>query len=122
MKAIQGLVGLGLCVVGISFANAQTTRCSAVVTKASIAPDPNEEKTWNIQFNVNVSGCEASNGTFEYVAEVVGAGRTELQTVSETFDAANSGATRFTVSFHAPPGKELKDVRSASVKTCTCGS
>ncbi len=122
MKAIQGLVGLGLCLAGISFANAQTAKCSAVVTRQSISPDPNEEKTWNIQFNVNVSGCEASNGTFEYVAEVEGRGRTELLTVSESFDAAKSGATRFTVSFHAPPGKDLKDVKSATVKTCTCAS
>ena len=122
MKAIKGLVGLGLCLVGISFANAQATKCSAVVTKQSMAPNPNEEKTWDIQFNVNVSGCEASNGTFEYVAEVEARGRMELQTVSETFDTTKSGANRFTVSFHAPPGKDLKDVKGATVKTCTCSS
>ena len=108
--------------MGISFANAQNAKCSAVVTKQSISPDPNEEKTWSIQFNVNVSGCEASNGTFEYVAQLEARGRMELLTVSETFDTANSGANRFTVSFHAPPGKDLKDVKSATVKTCTCAS
>ena len=48
MKAIQGLVGLGLCLVGISFANAQAAKCSAVVTKQSMAPNPNKEKTWDI--------------------------------------------------------------------------
>ena len=69
-----------------------------------------------------MSGCEATHGTFEYVAEVEGRGRMELQTVAETFDTAKSGANRFTVSFHASPGKDLKDVKSATVKTCTCGS
>jgi hypothetical protein len=122
MKAIQGLAGLGLCLLGVSFAHAQAAgKCSAVVTRHSVTPNANEEKTWDIQFNVMVNGCEMSGGTFEYVAQIEASqGRTELQTVPETFNAEKSGNTRFTVSFHAPPGKELKDVRSASVKTCTC--
>lgn len=121
MKATHGLGGLALCLLGVSFANAQAPKCSAVVTKQSIRPNANEEKTWDIQFNVMVTGCERSGGSFEYMAELEASqGRIELKTVSETFDAEKSGNTRFTVSFHAPPGKELKDVKGVSVKTCAC--
>ncbi len=123
MKAIHGLAGLGLCLLGASFANAQAAKCSAVVTRQSLSPHPDEEKTWNIQFNVVVNGCERSGGTFEYIAELEASqGRIELQTVAETFNTEKSGSSRFTVSFHAPPGKELKDVKGASVKTCACTS
>jgi hypothetical protein len=123
MKAIHGLAGLGLCLLGVSFAHAQASKCNAVVTKLSVGPNANEEKTWDIQFNVMVNGCERSGGTFEYIAELQGSqGRIELQTVSETFNTEKSGNTRFTVGFHAPPGRELKDVRGTSVKTCACTS
>jgi len=120
MKAIQGILGLGLCVLGVSFASAQAAKCSAVVTKVSVAPNKDHEKTWDIQFNAMVDGCEMSGGTFEYVVELESRSRTELQTVSETFNVEKAGNTRFTVSFHAPPGKELKEVRGVSVKSCTC--
>lgn len=120
MKAMKGLLGLGLCLLGISYANAQAAKCSAVITKVSFAPNKDHEKTWDVQFNASVNGCEMSGGTFEYVAEVQSTARTELQTVQETFNVEKSGNTRFTVSFHAPPGKELKEVRGVSVKSCTC--
>ena len=120
MKAIQGFLGLGLCVLGVSFASAQAAKCDAAITKVSITPDKSHEQTWDIQFNASVNGCEMSGGTFEYVAELVFSGRTELQTVAETFNVEKSGNTRFTVSFHAPPGKGLKEVRGVSVKSCTC--
>lgn len=120
MKALQGFLGLGLCLLGISFASAQVAKCSAVITKVSIAPAKDHEKTWDIQFNASVDGCEMSGGTFEYVAELNAGVRTELLTVAETFNVEKSGNTRFTVSFHAPPGKELKEVRGVSVKSCTC--
>ncbi len=120
MKAMKGLLGLGLCLLGISYANAQAAKCSAVITKVSFAPNKDHEKTWDVQFNASVNGCEMSGGTFEYVAEVQSTARTELQTVQETFNVEKSGNTRFTVSFHAPPGKELKEIRGVSVKSCTC--
>ena len=120
MKAIHGLLGLGLCLLGVSYASAQAAKCSAVITKVSVAPNKEREKRWDIQFNALVNGCEMSGGTFEYVAELEFSGRTELQTVQETFNVEKSGNTRFTVSFHAPSGKSLKDVRGASVKSCTC--
>jgi hypothetical protein len=120
MKAIHGFLGLGLCLLGISYANAQAAKCSAVITKVSVTPNQSHEKTWDIQFNAAVKGCEMSGGTFEYVAEVQSSARTELQTVQETFNVEKSGNTRFTVAFHAPPGKELKEVRGVSVKSCTC--
>lgn len=120
MKAMKGLLGLGLCLLGISYANAQAAKCSAVITKVSFAPNKDHEKTWDVQFNASVNGCETSGGTFEYVAELQSTARTELQTVQETFNVEKSGNTRFTVSFHAPPGKELKEIRGVSVKSCTC--
>jgi len=120
MKAMKGLLGLGLCLLGISYANAQAAKCSAVITKVSFAPNKDHEKTWDVQFNASVNGCEMSGGTFEYVAELESTARTELQTVQETFNVEKSGNTRFTVSFHAPPGKELKEIRGVSVKSCTC--
>ncbi len=120
MKAMKGLLGLGLCLLGISYANAQAAKCSAVITKVSFAPNKDHEKTWDVQFNASVNGCEMSGGTFEYVVELQSTARTELQTVQETFNVEKSGNTRFTVSFHAPPGKELKEVRGVSVKSCTC--
>lgn len=120
MKAIQGFLGLGLCLIGISFANAQAAKCNAVITKVSITPDQNQEKTWDVQFNAAVDGCGMSGGAFEFVVELESRGRTELQTVAETFNVEKAGNTRFTVSFQAPPGKELKEVRGVSVKSCTC--
>lgn len=120
MKAMKGLLGLGLCLLGISYANAQAAKCSAVITKVSFAPNKDHEKTWDVQFNASVNGCEMSGGTFEYVVELQSTARTELQTVQETFNVEKSGNTRFTVSFHAPPGKELKEIRGVSVKSCTC--
>ncbi len=69
MKAMKGLLGLGLCLLGISYANAQAAKCSAVITKVSFAPNKDHEKTWDVQFNASVNGCEMSGGTFEYVVE-----------------------------------------------------
>ena len=120
MKAKQACFAVGLCVLGISFAEAQAAKCSATVTKVAVTPNKDHEKTWNIEFNVSVTGCEKSGGAFEYVAEVAGPHRTELRTVAETFNAEKSGNTRFTTTFHAPPGQELVDVKGISVKSCTC--
>ena len=120
MKAIQGVLGLGLCLLGVSYASAQAAKCNATITKASIAPNKNHEKTWDILFNVSVSGCETSGGTFEYVADLDNRGRSELQTVAETFNVEKPGSSQVLVTFHAPSGKSLKDVVGVSVKSCTC--
>jgi len=120
MKATQAFFAVGLCVLGISFAEAQAAKCSATVTKVAVTPSKDHEKTWNVVFDVSVSGCEKCGGAFEYLAEIEGPGRAELQTVSETFNAEKSGTTRFTTTFHAPPSRELKGVKGISVKSCNC--
>ena len=120
MKAASKVFGIALILVALVAADALAQQCQARITKKSITPSTTAENTWDIQFELNVDGCAASEGTFEYVVQLEVEGRTELATVEEDFTGESAGLSTFTVAYGAPTGRRLKDVRSVRVKTCSC--
>ncbi|MBK5255938.1 MAG: hypothetical protein JJE39_07890 [Vicinamibacteria bacterium] len=116
------LFGLGLGVGSWTAVNAETPRCNAVVTKRSVTPSQNAEKTWNIEFNVTVSGCSTTHGTFEYVVDLEANEGMRSRTVTGEFETNKSETAVVKIAYEAPSGMDLKNVRDISVKTCACGS
>ena len=123
MKAIQGFVGVGLCLLSLGLANAQTgSKCSANVTKRSSQPSTRLERAWDIQFDVTVNECAAA-GAFEYTVDLTEKGQpTVTETVSATFELPKAGMSTITVTYKGRGFKEMKDVRGMKVTSCTCGS
>lgn len=123
MKAIHGLVGVGLCLLSLGLANAQTGRkCSASVTKRSVQPSAELERAWDIQFDVTVNEC-AAGGAFEYIVDLTEKGQpTETETVPATFELEKAGMTTIKVTYQGRGFKDVKEVRGMKVTSCTCGS
>ena len=122
MKAIQGVVGVGLCLLSVGLANAQAgSRCSANVTKRSFEASTRQERAWDIQFDVTVNECAAA-GKFEYIVDLAEKGQpTESATVPATFELEKPGMTTIKVTYRRA-FKDLKEVRGIKVTSCTCGS
>ena len=123
MKAIQGLVGVGLCLFSMGLANAQTgSKCSANVTKRSVQASTRLERAWDIQFDVTVNECPAA-GTFEYIVDLTEKGQpTESETVPATFQLDKAGMSTIKVTYKGRGFKDVKEVRGIRVTSCTCGS
>ena len=122
MKAIQGLVGVGICLLSMGIADAQTgSKCNATVTKKSFAASTRRERAWDIQFDVTVNECAAS-GTFEYIVDLTEKGQpTVSETVSAPFRIEKPGMSTIKV-MYGRGFKDLKEVRGAKATSCTCGS
>lgn len=120
MKAIHGLVGVGLGLLSLVGAEAQNATCSAVVTKKSVHASTKRERAWDIQFDVNVNGCASSSGTFDYVVDLAEKGTVESRTATAGFRVEKAGLNTITVTYAGPAFKDLKDVREIKVKTCSC--
>ena len=122
MKAIQGLVGVGLCLLTVGVANAQTgSKCSANVTKRSVQASTRFERAWDIQFDVTVNEC-AAGGAFEYIVDLTEKGQpTVSEIVPATFQLEKAGTTTITVTYKRA-FKDLTGVRGIKVTSCTCGS
>ena len=123
MKAIQGLVGVGLCLLTVGIANAQTgSKCSANVTKRSVQASTRLERAWDIQFDVTVNEC-AAGGAFEYIVDLTEKGQpTVSETVPATFEMAKAGMSTIKVTYKGHGFKDVKEVRGIKVTSCTCGS
>lgn len=123
MKAIQGFVAAGLCLVTMGIADAQTgSKCSANVTKRSVQASTRLERAWDIQFDVTVNEC-AAGGVFEYTVDLVEKGQPTLsETVPATFEIAKAGMSTIKVTYKGRGFKEVKEVRGIRVTSCTCGS
>ncbi len=123
MKAIQGLVGVGLCLLSLGVAEAQTgSKCSANVTKRSVEASTRLERAWDIQFDVTVNECAAA-GAFSYIVDLTEKGQpTATEAVSATFDLPKAGMSTITVTYKGRGFKAVKEVRGMKVTSCTCGS
>ena len=123
MKAIQGFVGVGLCLLSVGLASAQSgSKCSANVTKRSVQTSTRLERAWDIQFDVVVNEC-AARGTFEYMVDLTEKGQpTMTETVSANFELEKAGMTTVKVTYKGRGFKEVKEVRGMKVTSCTCGS
>jgi hypothetical protein len=119
MKAIKGVVAFGLCLVTVAIAGAQGGKCDASVTKREVKASTRMERGWEIQFDLTVNAC-AANGTFEYVVDLAEKGKVESQTVTADFATERAGTSTITIRYGAPAFKDLKDVKGAKVRTCTC--
>ena len=123
MKAIQGFVGVGLCLLSMGLASAQTgSKCGAMVTKRSVEASTRLERAWDIQFDVVVNEC-AGRGAFEYTVDLAEKGQpTVSETVPATFQLDKAGMSTIKVTYKGRGFKTVKDVRGAKVTSCTCGS
>ncbi len=122
MKAIQGLVGVGICLLSMGVADAQTgSKCNATVTKKSFAASARRERAWDIQFDVTVNECAAS-GTFDYIVDLTEKGQpTVSETASAAFRIDKPGMSTIKVTY-GRGFKDLKEVRGVKATSCTCGS
>ena len=120
MKAIRTFVSLGLCLATAALAGAQSGKCDATFTKKAIKPSAKYERGADILFDVTV-GCPA-RGTVEYVVDLSEKGKVESRTVTGNFWAEQAGTSTVTVTFPGVAFKELKDVKGARAKACTCES
>ncbi|MEO8501747.1 MAG: hypothetical protein ABI565_12580 [Vicinamibacteria bacterium] len=120
MKAIQGFVSIGLCLVTVALAGAQGGSCDATFTKKSMKASTRFERGHDIQFEATTS-C-AAEGTLEYTVDLSENGKVESQSVTANFRTQSAGTSTITVTFPGVAFKELKAVRDAKRKTCTCGS
>lgn len=123
MKAIQGFVGVGLCLLSLGLANAQTgSKCNATVAERSFEASTRLERAWDIQFDVTVNECAAA-GTFQYVVDLTEKGQpTQSEIVSAPFEVQAAGMSRIKVTYGGRGFKDLKAVRDIKVTSCTCGS
>lgn len=121
MRASKAIVGvLAGLLIGLPMAEAQE-RCSAIITKDSISPTPDVEKSWDIQFSIAGSGCAASRGKFEYVVELnVSGGRTEVKKETADFSLEAGASKKIVLSYEAAPGKDVKNVTGIRVTECVC--
>jgi hypothetical protein len=120
MKSAKTVVGLGLGLLVLVAADAVAQQCRARVEKKSFAASQTFERGWDIVFDVNVDGCAAAQGTFEYVVQLDVEGERKQATVEGSFLTETAGVNTITIEYRGPAGSNLKDVGSVKMKTCQC--